>query len=77
MNNLEIVKARLDELDAQYDVVERGGETTFLLDYNDRCGDYMHSISVIGECVTFSQHYLNPYIAVYLATFKGGIGEQG
>lgn len=72
MNNLELVRDRLDELGVQYDEECDGMETTFFLDYNEQCDSYMNTISVVGECVTFSQHYLHPYVAVFLATFKGG-----
>lgn len=66
----ESLRQLLDELGVRYDEQVYHNETMFLLDYNEHCGDYMNSISVIGECVTYSQHYLSPATAVFLAGYK-------
>lgn len=67
MNAEETVRYNLKERGIEYDERVSRGETVFLLNYNRYCGDYTDSISVIGECVTYSKHYMSPESAVFLA----------
>lgn len=65
MSECEEVRALLDERGIEYEEIQTKNEgTTFLIDYCERCGDYLKRISVWSTYIEAERRYASPEQAV-------------
>ena len=68
MDDSERIRNRLDELGIEYDEIDEGHRTRWLLDFCERCGDHLGEIELFGACVSATRSYITPELALRIAS---------